>query len=256
MSLSNYYWLLFHKDRLLLEKGASGTVAFPFAPTCPLNPLTPPRRVGEFQGHPCFAAETPPPPDGSPYTMVGLRSAYSCLDEKSHALAGRAYQMLYWDAHSRYCPRCGSPTLPDDDPAVRCSACGELRFPHMYLAVLVLVTRDDSILLVHPRNFIKPYYSCIAGFVEPGETLEQCVAREVLEETNIQVQDIQYAKCQPWPFPNTLMVGFTAAYSSGSLALQESELDAGAFFSRDALPGLSPSFSLSRWLIDDWLARR
>lgn len=107
--------------------------------------------------------------------------------------------------------------------------------------------------MVHARNFTRPYFGLVAGFVETGESLEECVAREVWEETRLKVKNVRYAGSQPWPYPNSLMVGFTAEYDSGTLCFADGELTEGGFFTADNLPLLPPKPSIARSLIEQWI---
>ncbi|GHV77482.1 NADH pyrophosphatase [Spirochaetia bacterium] len=169
----------------------------------------------------------------------------------------RAYHIMQWRRESRYCGSCGS--LNGDAPqglARLCPVCGRQEFPRISPAVIVLVTNDrDEALLAHNANFQGGIYSLLAGFVEAGETLESTIIRELREEVNIEVDTIQYAASQPWPFPNSLMLGFTARYAGGALKPDGKEiLDAG-WFSRDALPNLPGNGSVARFIIDRWVSR-
>lgn len=141
-----------------------------------------------------------------------------------------------------------------DPISKKCPDCGREIFPQLSPAVIVLITRDDSILLARGKNFRGPYYGLIAGFVETGETLEQCVAREVMEETSLTVKNIRYIGSQSWPFPSSLMLAFTAEYAGGDIRLADGELACARFFTPDTLPQLPPPPSIARALIDRWLA--
>ena len=142
---------------------------------------------------------------------------------------------------------------------MRCPACKLLSFPRLAPAIITLVTRgegdDEEALLARGANFQVPLYSCLAGFVEPGENLEQAVAREVFEEVGITVRDVAYVASQPWPFPNSLMLGFTARYGSGDLVLDEKEILDAKWYRRDELPMIPGSISIARRLIDMWMMR-
>ena len=142
---------------------------------------------------------------------------------------------------------------------MKCPACGLLSFPRLSPAIITLVTRgegvDEEALLAQGVNFRGPMYSCLAGFVEPGETLEQCVQREVFEEVGILVDNIQYVASQPWPFPNSLMLGFTARYVSGDIVCDPKEIADAQWFGRGALPSIPPGISIARRLIDGWMLR-
>ncbi len=246
-------WFMYRDDKILLRRTANGVFTVPLAAEPPAVPRGPLHDLGEYQGIPCVAARASLLPEGADWAAVHIRDSYTLAEADLPPLIGRGFQILHWDSHSRFCPHCGGACRPDSPISKRCPDCGELLFPHIAMAVLALVTKDDAALLVHANNFKGPYYSCIAGYVEPGETLEECVAREVLEETGITVTDIRYFGSQPWPFPSLLMAAFTARYQEGELVLQESELGAGAFFERRDLPALPPSFTLSRRLIDAWI---
>jgi NAD+ diphosphatase len=195
--------------------------------------------------------------DGEPEGGAPLMALYGAVDDSVWTLAGRAVQLVEWTRTHRYCGRCGTPTIPAGgvERALRCPDCGLLAFPRLAPAMIVLVTDDDErALLARGVRFPVPMYSCLAGFVEPGETCEEAVHREVREEVGIEVRDVAYWGSQPWPFPHSLMLGFTARHAGGDLALDESEiLDAG-WYARDALPPIPPGMSIARRMIDGWLA--
>ena len=152
-------------------------------------------------------------------------------------LAARAYGFLKLREKYRFCPTCGK-TLKDDYrlTARRCTGCGKLFFPQIEPAVIVLVSKGNQVLLVKNKNGASNFYSCIAGFVEHGEPIEKTVEREVAEETGISVKNIKYIGSQPWPYPDQLMLAFTADYESGSIKIQEEELQDAAWFDKDSLP--------------------
>ena len=191
--------------------------------------------------------------------LVDLRRAFAMLEEEEWILAGRGAQVLTWDNDHQYCSRCGNDTDHHHrDRARACGDCGHLAFPRLTPAVITLVERDDGrALLAWGRQFPGRFYSALAGFVEPGETLEQCVAREVKEEVGIDVADIRYFGSQPWPFPHSLMIGFTARYAGGDLVLQEEEIVEADWFHHDELPPVPKGrMSIAGWLIEDWIARQ
>ena len=190
------------------------------------------------------------------WTSIGLRASFDHIGLADYRAAGKAYQILYWDAHSRFCPACGTQTEQHTDIMNRCPHCGFELYPKVSTAIIVLVRRgDDEILMVHARNFRGTFYGLVAGFVEAGETLEQCVAREVREETGLEITNIRYFDSQPWPYPSGLMVGFTADYAGGTIKLQSDELSSGAFYHRDHLPELPQKLSIARRLIEAWRRR-
>ena len=138
----------------------------------------------------------------------------------------------------------------------KCDQCGKEIWPLLAPAVIVLVRKGDEVLLVHANNFRDDHYGLVAGFVETGETLEEAVYREVMEETGLHITNLRYFGSQPWPYPCGLMVGFTADYVEGSIHLQTEELSAGAWFTKDHLPHIPEKMSIARHLIDAWLEER
>ena len=166
-------------------------------------------------------------------TFEGLRALYGRLPDDYFSIAGRAVQILLWDQTHRFCGRCGQPTV--HAPAERaklCPKCGLLSFPRLSPAVIMLIQRGDELLLARNRAFAEGFFSVLAGFVEPGESLEETVAREVHEEVNLEIDDIRYFGSQPWPFPHSLMIGFTATYAGGEIRPQADEIAEAAWFSR------------------------
>ncbi|MCR5819761.1 MAG: NAD(+) diphosphatase [Bacteroidaceae bacterium] len=191
--------------------------------------------------------------------MMNLRDSFSVLSEQEYRFAGKAAELIYWDQNSKYCGCCGAPMKFETEISKRCTNCGKELWPQLATAVIVRITKDDSpepsILLVHAKNFRRPYYGLVAGFVETGETLEEAVRREVREETGIEITNLRYFASQPWPYPCGLMVGFTATYVSGEIHLQQSELSLGGWFTRDNIPAIPGKSSIARQLIDNWLKR-
>lgn len=191
--------------------------------------------------------------------FVSLRESFTILDESDWIMAGRASQILAWAADHAFCGRCGRPTAPmAQERALKCADCNLMAFPRLTPAVIMLVERDDGkALLAWGRQFPGRFYSALAGFVEPGESLEQTVVREVREEVGIEVDDIRYFGSQPWPFPNSVMIGFNANYVGGDLKIQESEIvEAGWYDSTDLPPVPRGRMSIAGWLIEDWIQRQ
>ena len=187
---------------------------------------------------------------------VGLRRALVLLGEPDLSLALTAAHLARWRRTSRHCGVCGAPTRESRrHRAMVCPGCGHLAFPKVSPAVIVQVTRGSRILLGRSRRHPSGSYSVLAGFVDPGEALEDTVRREVEEESGVRVRDIRYFGSQPWPFPDSLMVGFTAVYDGGALVRRDGELEDLAWFPADALPPVPPSYSIARALIDDFAAR-
>ena len=186
--------------------------------------------------------------------MMGLRQTFGLLSAEMYQLAGKCAELVYWDQNSRYCGCCGAPMKWHTEISKHCTECGKELWPQLQTAIIVRVTRGEEVLLVHANNFRGNHYGLVAGFVETGESLEECVEREVWEETHLRVKNIRYFASQPWPYPAGLMVGFTAEYESGELQLQRSELGDGGWFRRDNMPEIPNRSSLARLLIDDWVA--
>ncbi len=185
------------------------------------------------------------------WIKIPLRSLHGLLSEEECSLAGRAASFLHWDRSHTYCGCCGHSTFArDQEHCKECSSCGHLFYPQMTPAIMALVKKEGKILLARSPHFPENLYSVLAGFVELGETLEQCVAREVAEETGIQVKNIKYFASQPWPISHLVMVGFTCEWESGELSIDQEELVDAAWFSQDKLPIIPPHISLARFLID------
>ena len=245
-------WYLFYRDQLLLQERPEG-LAIP-------SGAEPPVAVDrtftvDYQGAgTAQAAHLAAPVELSGYRMMGLRASWDLLPQAAYDEAGKAFQLLYWDTHSRYCPVCGTPTEQTTPICKRCPRCGHELYPPIAPAIIVLIRKGEEILLVHARNFRGNFHGLVAGFIEVGETLEECLRREVREETGLEIKELRYFASQPWPYPSGLMIGFTATYAGGSLKLQTEELSTGAFFSKDNLPEIPRKLSLARKLIDAWLA--
>lgn len=194
------------------------------------------------------------PPAG--YRLEGLRSAYHGLAPDEFRAAGTARQKVLWYRSHAFCSRCGAPTrLNETHEAMACPSCGQLHFAHVAPAVIVLVQRDTEALLARSPHFTPGVYSTLAGFVEPGETLEECVHREVEEEVGVRVEDLRYFGSQPHPFPNSLMVGFVARWRSGDIRVDPAEIEDARWFTADALPPLPHPMSIARALIEDFVRR-
>lgn len=191
------------------------------------------------------------------WRAIDVRKLYELVPEEEWLLAGYASQILHWERTSRFCPLCGSPTKPMQKEWMReCESCGHTRFPQVSPAVLILVHDGaDRILLAHKPGWGQRY-SILAGFVLPGESLEECVQRETDEEAGLRVTDLEYVGSQPWPFPHQLMIGFNARYLAGDIEIDADELDHAAWFNASELPPLPSPMSLSRQMIDAWQRSR
>ena len=213
--------------------------------------------LGELGGTACIAlALRDDAPDPAGLHGCGLRSLFFTLPEPLLALAGRAFQIVDWDRTHRHCGRCGAPTL--DKPAERareCPDCGLVAYPRVSPAMMALVTRGREILLARAARFPPGMYSALAGFVEPGESIEDCLHREVREEVGVEVRAPVYFGSQSWAFPHSLMIAYTAEYAGGTLRPDAVEIEDAQWFAADRLPPLPTRISIARRLIDATVAR-
>ena len=255
-------WFVFFNDQLLLKKGYTekGEVKYivPVSVDSPLG-LEPKSDIHDVfppnGKHVCAFNIEQPVAETDEWIMIGLRASYEYITNEEYRSAGKAFQILYWDEHSCFCPVCGAAMEHQTPIMKKCPNCGNEMYPPVSTAVIVLIRKGDEILLVHARNFRGTFYGLVAGFLEAGETLEECVEREVLEETGLRVKNITYFGNQPWPYPSGLMVGFIADYDGGEIKLQDEELSAAGFYSKENLPEIPRKLSIARKLIDWWLKK-
>lgn len=215
-------------------------------------PAAPWTDIGDYRGHRCVTAAvdrgTVAPPG---YLFRRLRELLGPLGEAGAALAGRAFQLAEWARTHRYCGACGSSTqrLPDEF-CLRCPACGHAAYPRISPAMMVLIRQGPRVLLARNASFPGERYSALAGFVEAGEAVEDTVHREVMEEVGLRVHRLQYFKSQPWPFPHSLMLAFTAEYLDGDIRVDGKEIiDARWFGPGDTLPDIPPLDTIAGSLI-------
>lgn len=200
----------------------------------------------------CVLGTTPSAPLPDAYEPVALRYFFALHGEEEAFPYFRAKALYEWLDRTRFCPRCGTRLTPgtkDEESSLVCPECNNIIFPRIEPCIIVLVKRGNDILLALHRQRNGQYYSCLAGFMEAGESAEQAVRREIMEETGICVRNIRYFGSQSWPFPSQLMLGFTAEYESGELRIQESELQRAAWFPRNNCPVTPPQGSLAYQLI-------
>lgn len=253
-------WRFAFKGNKLLVKQEPSCLAIPFlADFAELKlPVLREHYIGRLDGRHCYAVEVAEeinPPEGM--IFESLRQTYDRLDEDLFWTAGRAIQIIDWDRTHQFCGRCGTPTkISQTERAKECPACGLYHFPRLAPAVIVLVTRGREMLLARARRYQTVMYSTLAGFVEPGENLEETVARELKEEVGITVKNTRYFGSQAWPFPHSLMIGFTATYESGEIILGDEENIDAHWFSADNLPPLPGKISIARSLIDWFLEKQ
>ncbi len=251
-------WFLFSGYRLLVRTDGNGA-------TVPLTDkledlgttVDIPLCIGTFKGAPCFAAElrdADNPPQG--LLLEDLRTLFGRIEDDLYTAALTAIHLIEWDRNSRFCGKCGRTLTPRTDVrAKECKGCNRLEFPRLSPAIIVLIERDDTLLLARSARFPAAFFSVLAGFIEPGESMEAAVHREVMEETGIAVRNIRYFGSQPWPYPDSLMIGFTAQYESGEIKIDGEEIVEAGWYRVDNMPQLPGKVSIARQLIDSFIEK-
>jgi NAD+ diphosphatase len=245
------HWFIFRGNEILVPEGC-GMIQFQdlhrLFNITPLVTLF----VGMSGRVPCYAValdSSAEPPQN--FCFSDIRGLFGRTSEEFLGIAARASHLLLFDRTTRFCGVCGAGNrLMETEIAKQCPECGQIFYPRLSPAIIVLVRRGDEVLLARSPHFPPGMYSLVAGFVEPGETLEHAVHREVMEETGVSIGDLQYIGSQPWPFPDSLMIGFVASYAGGTIKADETEIEDAGWFKRGKLPGLPGPLSLSRALID------
>ncbi len=195
-------------------------------------------------------------PDGYIAEQLLLLFFRERISDELLTVAGLAQQIARWEAHSGSCPRCGGETdRVKGTWGKRCRRCGYEHFPAVHPCALALVRRGDSVLMIRKPEWPEGYYSLPSGFCDFGECLEECVLREVEEETGIRVGNIRYVGSQSWPFPSQLMAGFVAEYESGEIAVDTAELEDARWFHVDAMPRTFSAKSIAGWIIENFIVR-
>jgi len=245
------YWIIRYKQQILIDaRNPLGPNFLPHADYLD-GDHSDPIMVGYWQGLPCYATDTRSAPEHFEAELVPLRQVFGVAGAEAFAMAGRASQLIDWQLNHQYCGRCGHQSqLLDHEFAMQCDRCGLSSYPRISPAVMVLVRRGQDLLLARSPHFKPGVFSALAGFVEAGETLEQCAKREVREEVGIEIERLRYFSSQSWPFPNSLMIAFFAEYASGDITPDPSEIEAADWFSIDALPQLPDPVSIARRLIE------
>ena len=207
--------------------------------------------LGTYGGEHCYAAELAVAqiaPSG--HALLGLRDMLGHVDDTLAGISGRAFQVLEWNRNHKFCGRCGGETVTRGDERARtCVPCKRTSYPPVAPVIMILIKDGRKLLLARKVGWSNTRYSALAGFVEPGETLESTVIRETREEVGVEIKNIQYFGSQPWPFPNNLMIAFTADYAGGPVKPDGVEIEEAAFFDVDELPNLPAGISISRRMI-------
>jgi len=245
------YWLLRCGNQLLTTIDERGENIFPRGTASDFGSPGDALLIGKWQGLPCYAADCDKLPDNIPGELMPVRSLLNLAGVDVVSIAGRAVQLLDWRKNHRYCGRCGAPTsMKTGEFSMSCPACGLVVYPRISPAIMVLIRRGDELLLARSPRFKPGVFSALAGFVEAGETLEQCARREVSEEVGIEIANLRYFRSQPWPFPDSLMIAFFADYAGGTITPDPAEIEAADWFPLGALPALPEPVTLARQLID------
>ena len=253
------WWFVFRGDTLLVMDKGGNTVIPCYSDLAGIKQnLIQSHYLGKFNGLDCYAGEVEEDfsVDGD-LSFLGLRPLLGLLSEDIFSMAGRAFQIIHWDRTHQFCGGCGSRTEPKGDERAKvCMQCGLINYPRVSPAIIVAVVKDSEILLARSPRYQYSFYSVLAGFVEPGETFEECVRREVREEVGIEVENIRYLTSQPWPFPHTLMVGFTADYAGGEITVDKDEITEARWFKADNLPVIprpgTISYQLIEWFVEKY----
>jgi NAD+ diphosphatase len=247
------WWFVFIAHTLIVRE-EGGALSVPFIQDLATLGLQPIREwyLGTLNGHHCYCAEVSEN-ISLPKGMVsyGLRYLYGRIEESHHKIAMKASHIITWDSTDRFCSRCRAEmNRAKGMRAKECPGCGFLSFPRISPAVIVLIERENRVLLARVKRITAELYSVLAGFVEPGETLEEAAKREIEEEVGIRVKNIRYFGSQPWPFPDSLMIGFTAEYENGEIRIDETEISEAGWFDPEKLPAIPGKISIARQLID------
>ena len=241
------HWLALQRNRLVIDTQGPD-------PTLPASENPPAETgsalfIGYWQGTPCRLIELPDKPllaDG--LSLIHFTEDNPKLPIDLLTLAGLGRMILHWEQNSRHCSGCGTPlTRLSGEWGKECGVCRTHHFPHIHPCAIVLVRRGKEVLLTRKASWAPNRYSLVAGFVDLGENLEEAAAREVAEETGIEIGEISYLGSQCWPFPSQLMCGFVAEYRGGELRVDQRELEDAAWFPIDRLPGLPPKRSIARY---------
>lgn len=245
-------WFLFHKDELLVKESA-GNITIPLTSDIKLlgSQPTDVSSIGILHEHECFIANINNDNIPLGFSFKKVRPLYGHMVDEYFWVACRAFHIINWMNNNKFCGCCGGiMTISSQEIAMKCSTCDSIVYPRISPAIIVAVIKDNQLLLARGRRFPPNRYSVIAGFVEPGETLEDCVRRELQEEVGIEVHTINYFGSQPWSFPDSLMVAFTAQCSTGEIRIDNQEIVAADWFSPYNLPNLPDKPSIGRQLID------
>jgi NAD+ diphosphatase len=256
--VSGAIWVLVSKNGVAVSAGARKTIFLTENPSGTWGSSERILYIGHLGTTPCYAFEGA---EGRSilkgWEYYSVRELFGQVTDQELAIAALAVQIADFDRTTQFCGRCGAKTRQlRTERAKFCSDCNLITYPRLSPAIIVLVENKDQILLARSPHFPEGLHSVIAGFVEPGENLEQAVKREVSEEVGITIENIRYFGSEPWPFPHSLMIGFVAEYAGGEITIDNNEIISAGWFGRDNLPMIPSPLSISRALIDSWVERR
>ena len=249
------FWLCFYGEQLLVTAPmlADSLNVPPWASRAPDEKPHKSLLLGTIDGVPCQAVRYQHVPQG--WLEVGVRDYLAIAQDDTFKVVNAASQLLYWLATQNFCSRCGTPLQFDQqDRCLLCLQCDYRSYPKISPCVIVAVYRGRQILLAQSHRYRNDMYSCLAGYIECGESAEQAIVREVREEVSISVGNIRYIASQAWPFPHQLMLGYVAEYQAGNLLKEDAELRAADWFDVDNLPQIPPPQTIARQLIEQAIA--
>ncbi len=239
------YCFIFHKNNLLIKKN-SQILTLKDLRDLDLNDK-PTIEVGKN----LFALDIPNEIEHPDCEFKSLRSLFDILPTEDYLKANRAFQIINFERTNIFCGHCGKPLIDKkNERAKACPECGHISYPKVAPAVIVLITRKNEMLLAQNAQRGSGFYSTLAGFVDAGENLEACIHREIYEEIGVQVKNLKYFGSQSWPFPNTMMIAFTAEYKSGEIRVDKNEISDAKWFTPETLPPVPPNFSIARQMIN------
>lgn len=248
-------YFIFFSSNILLQPSSAGIYSIPEYDVLPkeIDSVIENKMEFDFNEDNCVAVKLRTLPQLNNLEIFDLRKSFDILSTIDYKKASKASEMLYWSSNLNYCSRCGGAMKQSTIISKKCVECGNEVWPVVQPAIIVLIHKEDEILLVKAKNFKGDYFGLVAGYLETGENAEECVIREVKEETGLIVQNIRYFGTQVWPYPMGLMIGFHADYKAGNIHLQNTELKMGGWFKKDNLPAIPGEVSMARQLIDSWL---
>lgn len=254
------YWFIFQNDRLLMPEGGRDTLLLSVAQITPIkHAFQHLYRLAEFEEYDVYCAELlGEHPLPTSLEAIPLRKALDLLGEDWYNMATKAAAVINWDKNHQFCGRCGNTTVHKPGAFERiCTACKLAFYPRISPTIIVLIQKNDHLLMARSPHFPPGAYALIAGFVEPGESIEDAVHREVHEEVGIHIKQLRYFGSQSWPFPDSLMIAFMAEYESGEIIIKPNEIEDAGWYRFDNLPGRPTNhISISAKLIDSFIAEQ